>query len=104
MKSNQIFSVKELLNMEKNNTFGGKAILPNKSCSFDLAYISSYLFVRGCIETITFKFSINKIEATQKLLEIIRSSKCTNEWLVFDLANALDIPQDELLNKKEITT
>jgi len=102
MKLNQIFSPKELLDMGKNNTFGGKAIIPDRSCSFDLAYISSYLFVRGCVETIASKFNINRVKATQKFLEIVRNSQCTSEWLVFDLSNVLGIPQDELLNKKKL--
>lgn len=103
IKKNQIFSVKELLDMEEKNSFyGGDALLANKSCSFDLTYISSYLFVRGYIKMIEEKFKIGKIKATQKFLEIARSSKCTNEWFIFDLANALDISKDDLLNGKEM--
>lgn len=102
MKSNQIFSPKKLIDMEKNKTFVGEAIIPNRSCSFDLSYISSYLFVRGCVEEIASKFNINRVKATQKFLEIVRSSQCKDEWLVFDLANALGIPKEELLNTKKL--
>jgi len=100
-----------LLDMEKNNNFRAKMLLPDGSftsnlssgvCSFDLSYISSYLFVRGCIETLEAKFSLNKINATQKFLELIRSSACTGEWLIFDIANALDVPKEELLNGKSL--
>lgn len=100
LKPNQIFSARELLSMERDGAFRGKMLIPNRSCSFDLAYISSYLFIRGCMETIASKFNINRAKATQKFLEIVRSSQCTDEWLVYDLAGALDISQDELLNKK----
>ena len=102
MKFNQIFSVKELLDMEKNNAFGGEAIISNRSCSFDLSYISSYLVIRGCIETVASKFNIGRIEATQKFLEITRGSNCINEWLVYDIADSLELPRDELLNEKTL--
>lgn len=102
LQLNQIYSPKELLNMEKSNSFGGEAILPNKSCSFELAYISSYLFVRGCIETIASKFNLDKVQATQKFLEIVKYSQCSSDWLVFDIAKELGIPQDELLNEKKL--
>ena len=102
MKLNQIFSVKELLDMQRNNTFGGEALIPNRSCSFDLSYISSYLFTRGCIETIDDKSNIGRIKATQQFLEIARSSQCTNEWLVYDIADALEQPRDELLEDKTL--
>ena len=102
MDESQIFSVKELLEMEKNNTFGRKALIPNRTCAFDLAYISSYLFVRSCMEKIASKFNIDRAQATQKFLEIVRSSNCSSEWLVYDLAYALDLPKDEFLNGKSI--
>jgi hypothetical protein len=102
MDESQIFSAKQLLDMEKKNSFGRSALLPNKSCAFDLAYISSYLFVRSCLEIIASKFNINRAEATQKFLEIVRSSQCSHEWLVYDIANALDIPKSVLYSKKTI--
>jgi hypothetical protein len=86
--------------MEKNGTFNGESLIPNKSCSFNLAYISSYLFVRGCMETLAANHKLSRIKATQKFLEVVRSSQCTNEWLIFDIANALDLEPEELLNGK----
>lgn len=102
MDESQIYSAKQLLEMEKKNSFGRKALLPNRSCAFDLAYISSYLFVRSCLEIISAKYDIGRAESTQRFLEIVRSSQCTNEWLVYDLANALDIPKSVLLSKKTL--
>lgn len=102
IKENQIYTVQELINQERDNTFGKEALLPNKSCSFRLSYISSYLFVRGLIETIEEKQNLSKQEATQHLLEKIRQSKYNNEWLIFDIADQIDIEKEELLNAKEL--
>lgn len=98
----QIFSAKELLKMDKNDSFGRNALIPNRSCAFDLAYISSYLFVRSCVEKTASKFNLNRAQATQKFLETVRSSQCSGEWLVYDLAFALDLSKDELLSGKSI--
>ena len=102
LKSNQIFTINELLKMEKENIFFGKMLIPNQSCSFDLSYISSYLAIRACLEKISSKFNMDRIEATQKFLEIIKFSKFTNEWLVFDIADTLGFPRDELLAQKSL--
>ncbi len=100
IKSTQIISPKELLDMEANNTFGKKTRVPNKSCSFDWAYISSYLFVRGYILIIAEKFNLDRISATQKFLEVVRSSKCRNEFLLFDLAEFINMDKKLILSKK----
>lgn len=102
LKLNQIYSPKQLLEMQEKGTFYGNAIEPHKSCSFALAYISSYLFVRGCIETIASKYKLSRIQATQKFLEVVRSSQCTNEWLIYDLSDVLGISKSELLNTKKL--
>lgn len=102
LNKKQIFSAKEVLISEENNTYGEEELIPDKSCSFRLSYISSYLFVRGCITIIEEKFSLNRIEAIQKFLEIIRQSKCTNEYLIFDIADILGISRDILLNSRKI--
>ena len=98
----QIFTVQEMLDSEKNGTFGKDFIIPSNFSTFRKSYISSYLFVRGCLEIISSKFNLNRISATQKFLEIIKQSDCTNEWLIFDIADYLEIPRDELLNGKKI--
>ena len=102
LDENKILSAQELLNSEKDGSYGVAEALPNKSCSFRYSYISSYLFVRGCLETLVEKYDISKTEATQKFLEIVKQSECTNEWLIFDIANAIGISQEMLLNGKDI--
>jgi len=102
MKEEQIYTAQELLNSERNNTYGSEALLPDKSCSFRLSYISSYLFVRGCLEKISQTFNIKKEETIQHFLEIVKQSNSTNEWLIFDIADAINIPRDTLLNGKEM--
>ncbi len=102
LDENKILSAQDLLNSEKDGSYGVAEALPNNSCSFRYSYISSYLFVRGCLETLVEKYNISKIEATQKFLEIVKQSKCTNEWLIFDIANAIGISQEILLNGKDI--
>ncbi len=102
MKSNQIYSVEDLLVMARKGNFNEGVLIPDRSCSFDLSYISSYLFVRGCMEKMVDKFNISRIEATQKFLEMVRKSRCSNEWLVLDLSNDLGMSGDELLYDKRL--
>jgi len=103
LKVEQIYSAKELLAMEKEDYFyNGKTIISNKSCSFRLPYISSYLFVRACIEKIGIKFNFSKQESVQKFLEIVKDSHCINEWLVYTFADILDVSRDELLCGKKL--
>lgn len=102
LKKEQILSAQELIELEENNNFDSDTLISNTSCSFEIAYISSYLFVRGCLEIIEKKFNINRNQATQKFLEIMRQTRCFNQWLVFDIANAIGISQDILLNGKDV--
>lgn len=102
LSEEDILTVQELIELEDRNEFMGDALLPNASCSFDKAYISSYLFVRGCINVIEKKFKISKVEAMDKFLEIIRNSKCMCQFLVFDIAHSLNIDKEDLLMEKVI--
>ena len=102
MNESQIYSAREILNQEKNREFGKEALLPNKSCSFRLSYISSYLFIRVCLETIEEKFGFNKIESLQFFLEMIMQSSCFGERLIYDIADTLDIDREELLSGKSL--
>ncbi len=102
LSADQIFSAGEILNSEKDNSYGIESILPNRSCSFRLSYISSYLFVRGCMETIAKKNNLSKEQAVQYFLEMIKDSDCINEYLIYDIADALDLPREELLNGKQM--
>ncbi|MCI9233077.1 MAG: hypothetical protein HFH08_00600 [Bacilli bacterium] len=101
LKKEQILSAQELIELG-NNQFHAEPLIPNTSCSFELPYISSYLFVRGCLEKIANKFHLNRNEATQKFLEIVKQSECSSQWLVFDIANAIGISGTDLLNKKDM--
>ena len=102
LDESQILSAQELLNTEKDGSYGVVEALPNRSCSFRYSYISSYLFVRGCLETLVEQYNISKVEATQKFLEIVKQSACIDEWLIFDIANAIGISQEVLLYGKDI--
>lgn len=102
LSKEQIFSAKEILDSEKDNSYGLKEALPNKSCSFRLSYISSYLFVRGCMETIVKKYNVSKERSIQHFLEIVKESDCYNEYLIYDIADALDLSREELLNGKKM--
>ncbi len=35
-------------------------------------------------------------------LEIVKGSDCTNEWLIYDIADALNLPREELLDGKQM--
>lgn len=102
LSEDKILSAQEILNTEKNNTYGSDTILPNASCSFRLSYISSYLFVRGCMETIVKKFNYSKEQSIQYFLELVRGSQCSFEWLIYDIADAIDLPRDKLLHGKQM--
>lgn len=102
IKENQIYTAQELINQEKNHIFGKEALLSNKSCSFRLSYISSYLFVRGIIEIIETKYNYTKQEAAQFFLDMMKKQENSNEQLITDIANQLNIEQEELLNGKQM--
>lgn len=102
LSKNQILSAKELLNSEKDGTFGNSAVLQNKSCSFRYSYISAYLLVRGLIENIEECYKLSKSDAIQYFLEVLRTCNYRNEWLIYDIANALNLNQEELLVGKDI--
>lgn len=102
LNEGQILSAEELLNSEKDGTYGKEAALPGRSCAFRFSYISSYLFVRGCLEVIVKNFNFSKVQAFQYFLEIVKQSNCRDEWLIFDIANALGLSEEELLTSKKI--
>lgn len=102
LKEDQIFSAKELIEFSNKNEFNKGAVLPNKSCSFDYTYISSYLFIRVCIEAIEEKYNLNKEEAAQKFLEIVMQSSCSKEWHIYDIADSIGLSKEELLNSKKM--
>lgn len=100
LTEDKILSAKELIKIENN--FDQLPLIKGYSCSFSITYISSYLFIRACLETIESNFKLNRLEATQKLLEIIMTSPCTNEWGIFDIATSIKTPPEELLYSKKL--
>lgn len=102
LQDHQILSAAEVIQQERDGSFGVESLLPIDRCSFRLSYVSSYLFVRGIMEFIRAKYQLSKAEAVQKFLEIVHQSDCSNEWRIYDIANALGIPQDELLHGKDL--
>lgn len=100
LTEDDILSVQEMLELEERNEFGGNPLVSNASCSFDKAYVSSYLFVRGCIEAIEDNKKINKSEAMQIFLQLIMNSHYTHQFLVWNLADYLDIDREDLLTGK----
>ena len=97
-----VISPKDMINSERNNTFGITSALTGKSCSFRYSYISSYLFVRGCIEIIESKDNCTKLAALQHFLNTLYFCEFSSEFLIYYIADYLDIDQDELLHSKTI--
>ena len=102
LKEEQILTARELIELGNNKKFHTPPLLPSKICSSEITYISSYLLVRGMIETIEERNHINKIQATQQFLEMMRNTRCWNEWLIFEIADFLNIPKEMLLTEKEL--
>lgn len=102
LEEHQILTAEELLEEEDKYMFGVTEILPNKTCSFRSSYISSYLFVRGCIKKIEEKYKLNKVDSLQKFFKMLYSSKYINAWLIFDIADFLGLDRDQLLTGKAL--
>ena len=102
MKPEDIITPQKLLEDEYNEKFGDNMWVPNKSCSFNKAYISSYLFVRGYVTKVAEKFDLDRIGSMQKFLEIVRASSCSYKCLIFDLADAIGMSHDEVLKTKTL--
>ena len=104
LDKDKIYSMKELIKKSRERTYGDDPILPGKSCSFRLSYLSSYLFVRGIMEIISEKYCLSKESSIQYFLEILKtcSIRCSNECLIYDIANALELPEEKLLMEKNM--
>lgn len=102
LTEDKIRSAKELLDEEKDRVFGKEEALENRSCSFRYSYISSYLFVRGIIESIEEKYSLSKIDSIKKFLNFMEKSETNNEELIYELADLIGISRSILLNSKTI--
>ena len=102
MDDAQIFTVRDMYKMCQDGSFYTKNRVPNKSCSFDWSYISSYLFVRGYIMQIAKKFCINRLKATQKFLDIMYDIQRDGVGLFVDMAAVIDMQPDELIDSKKL--
>lgn len=100
MKPQDIISPQDLLSMGREGTFYTPQ--KNKTCSFDPAYISSYLFVRGYMAQMGKKFGLDKKQTTQKFMEKMGDTQNWSQFLVHDLADVIGMSGDELLNTKNI--
>lgn len=102
LDESKVFSAKEIIESECDGSYGTESLFPGRSCSFRLSYISSYLFVRDCLESLVKKENLTRVQALEKFLKIIRYSEYVNEYLIFDIANALEISKEELLYGKAL--
>jgi hypothetical protein len=94
----EIYTANELLNTVDFHSDS----VPGKCCSFQKAYISSYLFIRGIIQKIEEKFNVDKVAAVQKFLELMRLSANGKEFLVYELADFIGMDREELLREKSL--
>ena len=99
---NEIYSPKEILNSEKYNSFGVISSFEGKSCSFRYSYISSYLFVRGCLEKIVNDNNFSKRDALQYFLNLLYQNDYSFEWMIYHIADNIGIDKNNLLNSKEV--
>lgn len=100
LKQEEIFTMSELFSSEKDDSFWTTSVYPNKTCSFRYSYISSYLFIRWLLETITEIKELSKIWALQYFLEFLKNSFYWHDWLVLDICDNLWLNPDEILNWK----
>lgn len=97
-----ILSVKELIDSEKDDSFWRKYVTESKHCSFRYSYISSYLFIRWYLGIIEKNKGLSKIWALQYFLELLKNTKLNNERLIEYLADEIWIDSEILLNWKEM--
>ncbi len=100
LKQDNIFTASELFTSEQDGSFWTTSIYPNKTCSFRYSYMSSYLFIRWLLETITEIKGLSKIWALQYFLEFLKNSSYWHEWLVSDICDDLWLNSDEITNWK----
>lgn len=101
LTEDKIFTINELIDFDKTG-LGGKPLVPNRSCSFEQDYASSYLVIRGIIDIIIDKFNMSKIEALQFFLDICSNTDLFGKKFIIKLSEILDVDNNELLNSKNI--
>ncbi len=102
LSSKDILSAEELIVLGNETSFASKPLIENGTCQFELPYISSYLFVRGCLEHLAEIHGIDPVAATQMFLEIMNHIRHYDVACIRELAEYLELPENELLNKKTI--
>lgn len=102
LSESEIYSPKEIIDSERDDSFGVTSSLKGKSCSFRYSYISSYLFVRGCLEKIVRDNNCSKKDAVQYFLNLLYQSNYSHEWMIYHIADNIGMNKDNLLNGKEI--
>lgn len=101
LTEDKIFTINELLNFDKTG-LGGKPLVPDRSCSFEQDYASSYLVIRGIIDIIIEKFNVSKIEALQFFLDTSSNIDLSGKKFILKLSEILGVDNNELLNSKNI--
>ncbi len=102
LSEEDIKSAKELIDQERDGTFGKREFIPHKPCSFRESYVSAYLLVRGIIELIEVKDNISKVDAMQTFLEMVKNSNYNHEYLIADIAESIGYPIEDLLYKTDL--
>ena len=92
----RIYTANELL---EKVSFSDK--IPNKTCSFQPSYMSSYLWVRAVVEHIRVKYNLSRADAVQRFLELYRDIKSIKQLFVIKLAKEIGMNADKLLNSTE---
>ena len=102
LKEEDILTVAQMYEQQRNKVFGKETSNSKGSCSFRYSYISSYLIIRGCLEQIESKYNISRKESIQKLLDTIKTSKPNNESVFYDIADLINLEHDEIIYGKSI--
>lgn len=97
LQKDDIMSAKKLTELENSNNFHTPHITDHPSVSFEIGYVSSYLFVRSCLDRLEDKENCDKRASLQKLLELLRTTVYYDELLIYEIAHNLDLSPKELL-------
>lgn len=97
LQKEDIISAHKLIELGDTTDFHTKPLISGGTVSFELTYISAFLFVRVCLERIEELCGLDRRGATQRFSELLRSTMCYNEFLVFEIAERLELPAEKLL-------
>lgn len=97
-----VLSAEEIIDSERKGTFGKDDGNNRRMCSFRISYISSFLFVMVCMKLIEKHYKLSKVQAMQKFLTMIRQCNGVNDYLIYEIADSLFVPREELLSGKRL--